>query len=396
MSEKILKKIIPATFDKIENENRKVMKQLEKAYDDRINSCFQKTENSIITVLRDCINRVGDVIWKLDHNFPKIHKELNQISDQLKWIPQKYEYNNDYERKVIDSFYEIYERPDFREKFLNLVEGLDSEDVEEIVKILQRQRLIKDTMGQKIDLFTEEEQKLILEMDRELKQQVFRVADDMYCYKHYFLPIPHFEASVFVYKHGIDCIEHPEKLQNKDILDVGGYIGDSILVLKPLTSRRVYSFEATEKNFALMEKTIELNQLKNVIPERMALGSEKGVMEMMLAGSSSAFHENGIVTVTGTENVEVDTLDAYMEGKDIEAGLIKVDIEGAEQDFLKGARKTIEKQKPVLLMSIYHNADDFFDIKPIIESWNLGYKFRIHKPVDYSVSREVLLIAEVR
>ena len=383
MSKKILKKIIPATFDKIENENRKVVKQLEKAYDERTNSCFQKTENSIITVLRECINRAGDVIWKLDHNFPKIHKELNQISDQLKLIPQKYEYDNDYERKVIDSFYEIYER-------------LDSEDVEEIVKILQRQRLIKDTMGQKIDLFTEEEQKLILEMDRELKQQVFRVADDMYCYKHYFLPIPHFEASVFVYKHGIDCIEHPEKLQNKDILDVGGYIGDSILVLKPLTSRRVYSFEATEKNFALMKKTIELNHLENVIPERMALGSEKGVMEMKLAGSSSAFHENGIVTVTGTENVEVDTLDAYMEGKNIEAGLIKVDIEGAEQDFLKGARKTIEKQKPVLLMSIYHNADDFFDIKPIIESWNLGYKFRIHKPVDYSVSREVLLIAEVR
>ena len=396
MSKKILKKIIPATFDKIENENRKVVKQLEKAYDERTNSCFQKTENSIITVLRECINRAGDVIWKLDHNFPKIHKELNQISDQLKLIPQKYEYDNDYERKVIDSFYEIYERLDFKEKFLNLVEGLDSEDVEEIVKILQRQRLIKDTMGQKIDLFTEEEQKLILEMDRELKQQVFRVADDMYCYKHYFLPIPHFEASVFVYKHGIDCIEHPEKLQNKDILDVGGYIGDSILVLKPLTSRRVYSFEATEKNFALMKKTIELNHLENVIPERMALGSEKGVMEMKLAGSSSAFHENGIVTVTGTENVEVDTLDAYMEGKNIEAGLIKVDIEGAEQDFLKGARKTIEKQKPVLLMSIYHNADDFFDIKPIIESWNLGYKFRIHKPVDYSVSREVLLIAEVR
>ena len=99
MSKKILKKIIPATFDKIENENRKVVKQLEKAYDERTNSCFQKTENSIITVLRECINRAGDVIWKLDHNFPKIHKELNQISDQLKLIPQKYEYDNDYERK---------------------------------------------------------------------------------------------------------------------------------------------------------------------------------------------------------------------------------------------------------------------------------------------------------
>ena len=63
---------------------------------------------------------------------------------------------------------------------------------------------------------------------------------------------------------------------------------------------------------------------------------------------------------------------------------------------MRGARRTIEKYKPVLLMSIYHNADDFFNIKPMIESWNLGYKFRIHKLIDYSVSREVLLIAEVK
>lgn len=407
MSKKILKKIIPATFDKVEKDNRKIAKQLEKTFDNHIDRSLKeqqktnkaeirKAENNIVALIRECITRVRDVIWKLDHNFPKIHKELSQISDQLEQVPKKYEYNNNYERKVITSFYEMYERPDFKEKFLNLIEGLDPEDVEEIVKILQRQRLVKDTMGQKVDLFSEEEQKQILEMDRELKQQIFRVADDMYCYKHYFLPIRHFEARVFIYKHGIDCIEHPESIQNKDILDVGGYIGDSILILKPLTQRRVYSFEATEKNFTLMKETIKLNHLENVIPEHMALGREKGSMEMKLAGPSSAFHENGVATVTGTETVQVDTLDAYMEGTDIEVGLIKVDIEGAEQDFLAGARKTIEKHKPVLLMSIYHNADDFFDIKPIIESWNLGYKFRIHKPVDYSVSREVLLIAEVR
>jgi hypothetical protein len=46
---------------------------------------------------------------------------------------------------------------------------------------------------------------------------------------------------------------------------------------------------------------------------------------------------------------------------------------------LAGAINTIKKQKPVLLLSIYHNANDFFEIKPLIESWNLGYKFKIRK-----------------
>ena len=54
-----------------------------------------------------------------------------------------------------------------------------------------------------------------METDRELKKEVFRVADDLYCYKHYFLPINHFESSVFVFKHGIDCIENSEAFREK-------------------------------------------------------------------------------------------------------------------------------------------------------------------------------------
>lgn len=112
--------------------------------------------------------------------------------------------------------------------------------------------------------------------------------------------------------------------------------------------------------------------------------------------TSLPINPNEVVQITGAESVPLGTLDRYEETHPMDVGLIKVDIEGAEQSFLRGARRTIEKYKPVLLMSIYHNADDFFNIKPMIESWNLGYKFRIHKPIDYSVSREVLLIAEVR
>ena len=64
----------------------------------------------------------------------------------------------------------------------------------------------------------------------------------------------------------------------------------------------------------------------------------------------------------------------------MEIGLIKTDIEGAEPDFLAGAKKTICGQKPILLIGICHTAHDFFEIKPLIESWNLGYRFSIYKP----------------
>ena len=48
-----------------------------------------------------------------------------------------------------------------------------------------------------------------------------------------------------------------------------------------------------------------------------------------------------------------------------------------------------------MLLSIYHNANDFFEIKPLIESWNLGYTFKICKPVDWSLSKETALYCEV-
>jgi hypothetical protein len=36
-----------------------------------------------------------------------------------------------------------------------------------------------------------------------------------------------------------------------------------------------------------------------------------------------------------------------------------------------GAEKTIKKDKPILLISVYHTGKDFFEIKPLLESWNL-------------------------
>lgn len=78
----------------------------------------------------------------------------------------------------------------------------------------------------------------------------------------------------------------------------------------------------------------------------------------------------------------------------LEVGFIKVDIEGFEQEFLKGAKQTITEQKPAMLISIYHQASDFFEIKPMIESWNLGYSFKIIKPIDHSIVDECALFCE--
>lgn len=421
MDKKLIKKIVPATYNKVESSNNKLLSRIENAIEELekkhskiikrdiqdqntyIESLLQKQAdfyeeklNSLNQELDDLKKIIKDELSDLQKRINDVQAQSKAVSRSLDHVEHKYLYNNEYERKAISSFDEYYKRDDFKDMFLDLVRGLSNEDTAQIVRILQRQRLALDSKGRETDIFTKDEQQKIWNLKKEMGINEFRVSDDMYCLNQYFLPVKHFEASVFFYKHGIDCIENIDALKDKDILDVGGFIGDSILVLKPLTEKRVFSFEALEEHYELMKKTVAMNQLDNVVLERMALGDENKEIEIEVAGSSSSINPNEAVEIKGTEKVMMRTLDAYVEEHPMNIGLIKVDIEGAEQQFMKGARKTIERFRPVLLMSIYHNADDFFHIKPIIESWDLGYKFRIHKPVDFSVSREVLLIAEVR
>ena len=61
--------------------------------------------------------------------------------------------------------------------------------------------------------------------------------------------------------------------------------------------------------------------------------------------------------------------------------LVKLDVEGAEIETLRGMRQIIETQKPNLLVSAYHTPEHLYEIGDLIDSWNLGYKFhlRVHE-----------------
>ena len=72
---------------------------------------------------------------------------------------------------------------------------------------------------------------------------------------------------------------------------------------------------------------------------------------------------------------EMVTLDSYFEGEDI--SFIKMDIEGAEYKALVGAEQLIRRSKPKLAVSVYHNPDDIFRISDLIDSWMLGYKYKL-------------------
>jgi FkbM family methyltransferase len=183
-----------------------------------------------------------------------------------------------------------------------------------------------------------------------------------------------------------------EKIRGKDVIDGGGFNGDSAIIFsKKYSFKKIYSFEPDKINFSDLKINIAKYEMDNVEPVNKGLSAHEGRVNFNILGVSSSIQPQG------KEEIEITTIDKFVDslGLDADIGLIKLDIEGAEYDTMMGSTKTIEKFRPVLLISIYHTGKDFFEIKSWLESLNLGYTFQIRKMNPNSSVGEVMLIAYV-
>ena len=287
----------------------------------------------------------------------------------------------------------------FYQKYLNLIKNFDNESIEIINNIVSKICNYND-IGEPV-YFSQSQSQKIKELLEEYNNKIIKINEELFIYDKYILPKNHFEIEVFYDKSGMNYIKNLNQVKNKNIIDAGGYIGDSAIVFSDYTDKNVYSFEPFLHHYNMMLKTIELNKKNNIIPVNMALGDSNKELSLYSNGNLnmglSIDRNSEQSDINCIENkVKMVTLDSYVKENNIEVVLIKTYLEGFEQSFLKGALETIKEQKPVLIISIYHNYSDFFEIKPMIENLNLGYKFKIIEPkAPESAVVSTLLFAEV-
>jgi FkbM family methyltransferase len=216
---------------------------------------------------------------------------------------------------------------------------------------------------------------------------------DYYILDSYKLPLNHFEYPVFFHKLGLK--ELPQhvlaRIKGKDIIDGGAYIGDSALILEELSPRTIYAFEALKENFDMLNKTIQLNGLRNVVPLKKGLGKKEGNMKIIPFGSASFLAE--IFGEDAGESVEMISVDDFVNETGAHVGLIKLDVEGSELDVLTGAKETIKEYKPVLVVSVYHRGQDFFEIPKLIKELNPSYQMRFLNLNRVSATFERVILA---
>jgi FkbM family methyltransferase len=334
---------------------------------------------------------------ELKYHSETFTKECSSIINKLKYDPNSVDM--DPGKTILSEASLQHFCGNIKVDYQNLIRGLDETSIRTVVRFLSRIREYRKT-GSTTFHFSDFEKKELEKIYDKHRSHILELSDNCYAYGPYLLPENIITTSIFYY----DCFLHELKdlafIRSRHIIDAGGFIGDSALILCQYTNKDVHVFEPVTSLRSLCEKTMLMNSLQNVVLNPFALGSENTSADIIVSGDTSRFETcidlPNKVPFQEKETVTIIRLDDYVSKKNLNVGLIKVDIEGFEQELLKGARETIVNQKPSLLLSIYHNAEDFFHIKTLLESWNLGYEFKIRKPSDYSVIVDTMLIVELK
>lgn len=140
--------------------------------------------------------------------------------------------------------------------------------------------------------------------------------------------------------------------QKRRALDIGAHIGITALLLKR-TFEQVFAFEPVPETYEALRLNLEHDAL-GLCPANVGIGREAGTLRFeykpdhgqlshaLLEGEKPQWTDSVI-----TDPIHVRTIDSY-EIPDVD--FIKIDTEGFEGPVVEGARETILRSRPVILM----------------------------------------------
>ena len=179
-----------------------------------------------------------------------------------------------------------------------------------------------------------------------------------------------------VYTNKADMYSIVCKKSIKTMIDAGAYNGDTAreaVEYFPEVSQ-IYAIEPDKKTFKRLRKYAESAPVK-IHTINAAVYSENTSGTLFAAGNRNST----AVATASYENTEemVDFITIDSLGAD--ADYIKYDVEGAEYEALCGSLQTIERSRPVLLVSLYHRSRDIHFLPSFINEHISGYKYYLRR-----------------
>lgn len=171
----------------------------------------------------------------------------------------------------------------------------------------------------------------------------------------------------------------------KTVIDVGASIGEwSVLAATLVGSENVHVFEPNPPSWKHIQKVFQLNSIPTPagIFAGFAANSDSFNSEVLAAASSHKWPSivegsAEFESLLATKNLPSIKLDTYCNKLGVVPSVIKIDVEGAEGEVMRGSQNLLETFHPLVFLSLHPWAlKDFGDSKADLLSWieERGYK----------------------
>ena len=160
--------------------------------------------------------------------------------------------------------------------------------------------------------------------------------------------------------------------ENESYLDLGAYKGDTVEEFLAHCNGKYESITALEPDRRTFKKlcTYLENVPKSVVYQKAVYNENKTLNFSSAAGRQSTISSKG-------EEIEAISVDELCRDKAVT--YIKMDVEGAENEAIEGARETLKNKKPMLNIALYHKSRDIFELPLKIAQINPDYKFYLRR-----------------
>lgn len=161
-----------------------------------------------------------------------------------------------------------------------------------------------------------------------------------------------------------------------DIIHAGTYFGDFLPALSRACGNgaKVWAFEPNPENYRCAKIALFINGLNNVELTNAGLGSEVGIMQMVVSDDKGRSLGGGshLVETIHNNNKYIDVKIVRIDDmvpQDRKVSILQLDVEGFEKPALTGAMATIRKNRPILILENLPSKDWLSD-----NIFQLGYR----------------------
>jgi FkbM family methyltransferase len=164
-------------------------------------------------------------------------------------------------------------------------------------------------------------------------------------------------------------------------VDCGAFDGDTLATIASLGLRvaAAYAFEPDVTNFArLVTRSREFARTTSAVISLWpcAVAASTGIVRFRGdAGEASSIAQDGDAVVSAVAIDDVLPATAVTD--------VKMDIEGAEQEALRGAEQLIRRCRPRLAICVYHRPQDLWEIPLFVHGLDLQYDFHLRSHGHY-------------